>query len=162
MAGASLLCPGCASSHNADERFCPLCGMPLVVVDGEVSVSERQDRARKIDPQYTEGPLVRVAWASNQAEAELIAGMLLEEGMPSLVRRAPGFDVPDFMAGGPREILVPASGVQAAHDTLLHAELIDDAPRKSTAPAPTRLLAGLLLAIAIVTVVLFMATHAWD
>jgi hypothetical protein len=136
--------------------------MPLVLTDGQASVSERQERARKIDPQYTEGPLVRVAWASNQPEAELIAGMLLEEGMPSLVRRAPGFDVPDFMAGGPREILVPASGAPAAHDTLLHAKLIDDVPRHSTAPAPTRVLAGLLLAIAIVTVVLFMATHTWD
>jgi hypothetical protein len=32
----------------------------------------------------------------------------------------------------------------------------------SATPAPTRLLAGLLLAIAIVAIVLFMATHTWD
>jgi hypothetical protein len=88
--------------------------------------------------------------------------MLLEEGVPSLIRRAAGFDVPDYLAGGPREILVPASGAQAARDTLLEAELVDATTPASATPAPTRLLAGLLLAIAIVAIVLFMATHTWD
>jgi hypothetical protein len=157
-----LLCPSCASSHGGDERFCPQCGMPLVPAGGEASLTERQERARKIDPRYTAGDLVWVAGARNQAEAEFIAGMLLEEGVPSLIRRAAGFDVPDYLAGGPREILVPASGAQAAHDTLLDAELVDDSRPASVTPAPTRLLAGLLLAVAVVAVVLFMATHIWD
>jgi hypothetical protein len=61
---------------------------------------------------------VRVAAARNQAEAELFQGMLLEEGVPSLVRRSGGFDVPDFLAAGPRDILVPASGEAAARDIL--------------------------------------------
>jgi hypothetical protein len=115
--------------------------MPLVAADGEAPVDERQARARKIDPRYAQGPLVWAAGAQNQVEAEFIAGMLLEEGVPSLIRRAAGFDVPDFMAGGPREILVPASGAQIARDLLI---------------------AGLLLAIAVVAIVLFMATHTWD
>ena len=34
--------------------------------------------------------------------------MLLEEGIPSLLRRSGGFDVPDFLAAGPRDVLVPA------------------------------------------------------
>ena len=137
--------------------------MPLVAEAPPAAVvSELQQRARKIDPRYTDGPLVRVAWAGGEAEAELIAGMLLEEGMPSLVRRAPGFDVPDFMAGGPREILVPASAAAAANDALLGAVVSHDAPLRNSAAMPTRLLAGLLLAIALITVVLFMATHAWD
>lgn len=157
-----LLCPSCASSHDADQRFCPQCGMPLVPAGGEATVSERQERARKIDPRYTAGALVWVAGARNQAEAEFIAGMLLEEGVPSLIRRAAGFDVPDYLAGGPREILVPASGAQAARDTLLEAELVDATMPASATPAPARLLAGLLLAIAIVAIVLFMATHTWD
>jgi hypothetical protein len=157
-----LICPSCASSHDADQRFCPQCGMPLVPAGGEARVSERQERARKIDPRYTEGALVWVAGTRNQAEAEFIAGMLLEEGVPSLIRRAAGFDVPDYLAGGPREILVPASGAQAARDTLLEAELVDATTPTSATPAPTRLLAGLLLAIAIVAIVLFMATHTWD
>ncbi|HET8951033.1 MAG TPA: hypothetical protein VFN44_11000, partial [Solirubrobacteraceae bacterium] len=80
--------------------------------------SERRDRARKIRPQYAEGPLVKVVGARNQAEAELLQGMLLEEGVPSLMRRSGGFDVPDFLASGPRDILVPSSGAEAAREIL--------------------------------------------
>jgi hypothetical protein len=61
---------------------------------------------------------VRVAWSRNQAEAELIQNILLEEGVPSMLRRSPGFDVPDFLAGGPRDVLVPESGAEAARATL--------------------------------------------
>ena len=50
---------------------------------------------RKIERRYTEGDLVRVAGGRNQAEADLIAGLLLEEGIPSLVRRSPAADVPE-------------------------------------------------------------------
>ncbi len=74
--------------------------------------------ARKIDPRYTEGELVKVGWASNQAEAELIQGLLLENGIPSTLSRSMGFDVPDFLAAGPRDIFVPAAGVEAARELL--------------------------------------------
>jgi len=164
MREEALACPSCASAHPPDERFCPSCGMPLVAAGDRVAatLSERQERARKIKPQYTEGELVWVAGASNQAEAEFIQGMLLEEGVPSLIRRAAGFDVPDFMAGGPRELLVAASGAATAHEVLVGAEIVGDGPRASATDTPGRLLAGLLLAVAIVAVVLFMATHVWD
>jgi hypothetical protein len=81
-------------------------------------LSEAQRRARKVKPQYGEGPLVRVAWARHQAEAELIAGLLIEEGIPAVIRRNQGFDVPDFLAAGPRDILVAASGAEAAREVL--------------------------------------------
>ena len=55
---------------------------------------------------------MKVVGARNQAEAELLQGMLLEEGVPSLMRRSGGFDVPDFLASGPRDILVPTSGAE--------------------------------------------------
>lgn len=61
---------------------------------------------------------MRVATARNQAEAELLEGLLLEEGIPSLVRRTGGFDVPDFLASGPRELLVPAAGAELARELL--------------------------------------------
>ena len=113
--GDVLVCPGCAAEHGDGERFCGRCGMPLVHSGGfEARVSERQERARKVKPQYAQGGLVRVAWTRNQAEAELIEGMLLEEGIPSLLRRPAGFDVPDFMAAGPRDILFARSGLEAA------------------------------------------------
>jgi hypothetical protein len=85
---------------------------------GEEPLSATRERARKIRPQYAEGPLVRVATARNQAEAELLEGLLLEEGIPSLVRRSGGFDVPDFLAGGPRDLLVPAAGAELAREVL--------------------------------------------
>ena len=95
--------------------------------------SEAHERARKIDPQYADGPLVRVAGGRNQAEAELIQNLLLEEGIPSLLRRSAGFDVPDFLAAGPRDVLVPESGVEAAHDVLLQTDL---APQRSDGSGP--------------------------
>jgi len=114
-----LVCPSCATGHEDGERFCGRCGTPLVHADPVAPRdSERRDRARKIRPQYAEGPLVKVVGARNQAEAELLQGMLLEEGVPSLMRRSGGFDVPDFLASGPRDILVPSSGAEAAREIL--------------------------------------------
>jgi hypothetical protein len=96
--------------------------MPLVyrpgMSDGGKPLSESRERARKVRPQYAQGPLVRVATARNQAEAEMLEGLLLEEGIPSLVRRSGGFDVPDFLASGPRDLLVPAAGAELAQQVL--------------------------------------------
>jgi hypothetical protein len=115
----ALLCPTCGEAFGDEERFCPRCHVPLVRADaGPVPTSARQARARKIKPQYAEGELVRVARAQHQAEAELIQGLLLEEGIPSMTKRSGGFDVPDFLAAGPRDVLVPQSGADAARDVL--------------------------------------------
>jgi hypothetical protein len=124
---SALLCTRCGTPHAADERFCPDCGLPLVLPPGEAGrpLTAAQERARKIRASYADGPLVRVAAVRNQAEAELLQGLLLEEGIPSLVRRSGGFDVPDFLAAGPRDVLVPQSGEPAARDLL-----------RTTAPRP--------------------------
>ncbi len=73
-------------------------------------VSERRRRARLVKPQLAEGPLVKVAWVRNQAEGEFMQSLLLEHGVPSLLRRTAGFDVPDMLFAGPRDVLVAASG----------------------------------------------------
>ncbi|MEK6228070.1 MAG: hypothetical protein AABM31_01920 [Actinomycetota bacterium] len=138
MSGEPLACPSCALRYPLEERFCAACGMPLTYVGAEPSdapASEAHERARKIDPRFTEGELVRVAGGRHQAEAELIQGMLLEEGVPSMLRRSPGFDVPDFLAAGPRDVFVPEAGAEAARQVLLEAEM---APRPSPARAPPR------------------------
>jgi hypothetical protein len=114
------------------------------------------ERLRKIKPQYTEGQLVRVAVARNQAEAEFLQGMLLEEGVPSTVRRARGFDVPDMLAAGPRELLVAASGWATAREVLLEAEVVDDRPPETTSPA--RLAAGLLGGVGLVGLLVWVGT----
>ena len=153
-----LVCPSCATGHEDGERFCRRCGTPLVHADPVAPRdSERRDRARKIHPPYAEGELVRVATAQNQPEAELLQGLLLETGVPSLVRRSGGFDVPDFLAAGPRDLLVPAGGEDAARDVLgtRAAPAGARAAPRPRRPAPTwvRVLALVLTGL----VVLFVA-----
>jgi hypothetical protein len=121
-------------------------------------ITERQERARKIKPQFAEGELVHLVGAHNQAEGEFIQGLLLEEGVPSLLRRSAGFDVPDFLAAGPRDVLVPQSGETTAREILLQAELISDDPVDRRIVAPGRLLAGLLAGFAVVLLVLWLGT----
>jgi hypothetical protein len=119
---APLVCPGCGTGGALSDRFCPRCGSPLVHAPGGGAQAPRRDdasaRARKVHPPYAEGEPVRVARAQNQPEAELVQGLLLEAGVPSLVRRARGFDVPDFLAAGPRDILVPSGGEATAREVL--------------------------------------------
>jgi hypothetical protein len=118
----ALVCSACATPHALTERFCPDCGMPLVhspeVAAAAPVPTSAQERARKVQARYADGPLVRVAAARHQSEAEFLQGMLLEEGIPSLLRRSGGFDVPDFLAAGPRDVLVPQSGALAAREAL--------------------------------------------
>lgn len=64
------------------------------------------------------GRWVKVAYAQNQAEAEMIQGLLSEHGIPSMLKRAPGFDVPDFLAAGPRHVLVAEEVVAQAREAL--------------------------------------------
>jgi hypothetical protein len=157
----ALVCPGCGSRFGSDERFCPDCKLPLALDDegrAEVGpVSAAHERARKIKPQLSEGRLVRVAGARNQAEAEFIQGLLLEEGVPSLLRRSAGFDVPDFLAAGPRDILVPLSALDTAREVLLEAELISDEPAEPVV-SPARLMVGLLVALAVGALVVWLFT----
>jgi hypothetical protein len=100
--------------------------MPLVLAGEEVAeaTGPGHEQARKIHPRYTRGELERVTVARNLAEAELIKGVLLEQGIPSLIRRTAGFDVPDFLAAGPRDILVPETGADEARRLL--GEIDDD------------------------------------
>ena len=137
-----LVCPVCGASYPRGERFCPTCKLPLVYEDpvGEIeAVSESHERARKIKPQLTEG-------------------RLLEEGVPSMLRRSAGFDVPDFLAAGPRDVLVPEAAVATAREVLLEGELISDEPVPRVV-APGRLLAGLLVALVIGALVVWIASQ---
>jgi hypothetical protein len=158
----ALECPNCATPSDAPtDRFCPACGTPLVHRGARTvgdQITERQERARKIKPQLAEGELVYVVGARNQTEAEFIQGLLLEEGVPSLVRRSAGFDVPDFLAAGPRDVLVPQSGEETAREVLLQAELISADEGDLSVVSPGRLAAGLLAGIAVVLLVLWVGT----
>ncbi len=50
--------------------------------------------------------------------ALLMDCVLKDAGVPSLIQRAPGFDAPDFLSAGPRDILVPGSLAEEAKQLL--------------------------------------------
>jgi hypothetical protein len=62
--------------------------------------------------------LVKVAYTRNLAEAELIQGLLRQEHIPSMLKRNGGSDVPDFIAAGGRDVLVPVSQADRARELL--------------------------------------------
>jgi hypothetical protein len=137
--------------------------MPLVYAGSlgvDAPVTDRQEWARKIKPQLAEGELTRVASGRNQAEAELIQGLLLEEGVPSMLKRSAGFDVPDMLAAGPRDVLVPRSGAEVARQVLMQAELLGaGGPNSSGVDSPSRILVGLLSAIVLVALIAWIGTE---
>ena len=61
---------------------------------------------------------MKVAAAPDGSVALLMEGVLKGAGVPSLIRRAPGFDAPDFLAAGPRDVLVPGSSAEEARQVL--------------------------------------------
>ena len=61
---------------------------------------------------------VKVAAAPDESVALLMDGVLKDAGIPSLIQRAAGFDAPDFLAAGPRDVLVPGSLVEEAKQVL--------------------------------------------
>ena len=166
-----LACPRCATRYPLEERFCARCRMPLTYagkVDVEEPASGRRERARKINPEYTRGDLRRVATARQQPEAELIQMLLLEEGVPSTVRRSAGFDVPDFLAAGPRDVLVPESGLAVARGVLRQSEIVEEPPPAppgmSTAPGrpAAMLMLGLLAGSSVIALLIWLVTLVND
>ena len=147
-----LSCPRCAKLHSLDERFCSDCGMPLVYsgTREQEPVTDAHEKARKVRPQYARGELHRVTGSRNQAEGELIQGILLDQGIPSILRRARGFDVPDFLAAGPRDVMVPESGYEAARDLLEEADMLTVEPPSEGMPgigSPARLAVWICVAV---------------
>jgi hypothetical protein len=62
--------------------------------------------------------LVKVAHAPNQIEAEMIQGLLSDNGIQSMLKRAPGFDVPEFFASGPTQVFVLEAAAPRARQVL--------------------------------------------
>lgn len=70
------------------------------------------------------GRLVKVGFGRTQPEAEMLQGILTEEGIPSVLKRTGGFDAPEFFGAGPHDVFVQAAIAQTARDLL--AELMYD------------------------------------
>jgi hypothetical protein len=133
--------------------------MPLTYagrVDAEQEVNAKRARARKMKPQYARGELRRVATARHQAEAELIQMMLLEEGVPSTLRRA-SWDVPEMLAAGPRDVLVPESGLDVARQVLLESDVAPDGGTTAPISDASRFTGALVVALGVA----LLALLAW-
>jgi hypothetical protein len=64
------------------------------------------------------GKLIKVGFARNQAEAEMLQALLLESDIPSILKRSGGFDAPEFLAAGPRDIWVNQGHAEEARRIL--------------------------------------------
>ena len=82
-----------------------------------------------------------------------------DNGIPSMLRRTRGFDVPDFLAAGPRDVLVPESGYEAARDLLAGSDLLSAEAPPDSLPgvgSPARLALGLIAAVGVAAVVVYL------
>lgn len=61
---------------------------------------------------------VKVGSAANETSALMMEGILREAGITALIQRATGFDAPDFLAAGPRDVLVPEPDLEEARRLL--------------------------------------------
>lgn len=62
--------------------------------------------------------LVKVAWAPNAPDAEMLQGLLRDAGVESLVRRSGAGFEPDLLGSGPREVLVAEDAAERAREVL--------------------------------------------
>jgi hypothetical protein len=135
--------------------------MPLVHGGAreEEPATDAHERARKVRPQFARGDLVRVTGARNMADGELIQSILLEHGVPSMLRRARGFDVPDFLAAGPRDVLVPESGYETAREVLEGTDMLTAEAPPGSMPgigSPARLALGLIAAVGVGALIIYL------
>jgi hypothetical protein len=64
------------------------------------------------------GPMVKIAFARTQPEAEMMQGLLTDAGIPSMLKRTAGFDNPEFLPSGPRDIYVVVDLAKRAREVL--------------------------------------------
>jgi len=118
--------------------------------NGIDAADERARWARKISPRHARGEPRRITVVRNLAEGELVQGILLEEGIPSILRRTGGFDVPDMLAAGPRDVMVPESAVEAARELLAVEEPLTEPTEEPLSRTAFRIAAVMLIVLLVV------------
>ncbi len=88
------------------------------------------------------GDLVKVAFARNQVEGEMLQGLLTEAGIPSILKRSIGFDNPDFLPSGPRDVMVNAGAAERARQVLADVLIEDEADEVAELEGERRLARG--------------------
>ena len=88
------------------------------------------------------GKLVKVAFGRNQAEAEMLQGLLSEAGLPSILKRSGGFDNPDFLAAGPHDVMVNSEAAPRAREVLAETQFESEDEERSELEEQVRLERG--------------------
>ncbi|HEU4706895.1 MAG TPA: DUF2007 domain-containing protein [Solirubrobacterales bacterium] len=88
------------------------------------------------------GDLVKVAFARNQVEGEMLQGLLSGAGIPSVLKRSRGFDNPDFLAGGPHDVMVSEGAAQRAREVLAETMIEDEDDERAELEEQRRLARG--------------------
>lgn len=88
------------------------------------------------------GDLVKVAFARNQVEGEMLQGLLAEAGIPSILKRSFGFDNPDFLASGPRDVMVNEGAAERAREVLAETMIEDEGEERAELEEQRRLARG--------------------
>jgi hypothetical protein len=88
------------------------------------------------------GDLVKVAFARNQVEGEMLQGLLTEAGIPSILKRSMGFDNPDFLPSGPRDVMVNAGAADRARQVLADVLIEDEKDEAAELEEERRLARG--------------------
>jgi Putative prokaryotic signal transducing protein len=88
------------------------------------------------------GKLVKVAFARNQVEAEMLQGLLSEAGIPSVLKRSGGFDNPDFLASGPQDVLVNEAAAKRAREVLAETMIESEPDERAELEEQRRLARG--------------------
>jgi hypothetical protein len=79
--------------------------------------------------------------------------------VPSVLRRTAGFDVPDFLAAGPRDVLVPEAGAETAREVLLQADLAPTVSSGRSGPRPLVLAAAVVIGGAATALIAWLASQ---
>lgn len=86
--------------------------------------------------------MVKVAFARTQPEAEMLQGLLAEADIPSLLKRSAGFDNPDFLPSGPRDVFVSQAHAKRARQVLADVLVEDEGDEMTELEEERRLARG--------------------
>lgn len=88
------------------------------------------------------GPMVKVAFARTEPEAEMLQGLLAEADIPSLLKRSAGFDNPEFLPNGPRDVYVSQAHAKRARQVLAEVMVEDEGDEIAELEGERRLARG--------------------
>lgn len=102
----------------------------------------------------------------------MLQGLLSEAGIPSVLKRSLGFDNPDFLSSGPRDVMVNESDAERAREVLADVLIEDErdeaaelegerrlARGESPGPSPARLAFWILAVAAAGFLLLWLLTQ---